>query len=225
MLGADGTSLVELLCRNSNATIQEALRLYEKQTGGDLHEDILAAETGSSLNPFNDNDFGELLGMLVLDGSQYGERFLSELKVCMEGFAADKFGLIALLSHVEDRDKLLAAYSKKFGSSLPEDILSATSTSAHFESSIWQAVLLGLCCTPESLWARTFYDACNGGWTGIGTDEDCLIDVLCLNRNRMPAVRREFEKLAGGSSMFDELDDEIEDDRFREILKFMLYPG
>ena len=32
-----------------------------------------------------DNDFGRLLGSLVLDGSAYGERYVTELRKCVEG--------------------------------------------------------------------------------------------------------------------------------------------
>ena len=77
-INTDEEALIDHLCRNSNATIQKARREYRKLTGSDLYEDILFHNTSifESVIPggfVEDNDFGELMGLLVLDGEPYGE--------------------------------------------------------------------------------------------------------------------------------------------------------
>merc|ERR1712190_128580 len=46
---------------------------------------------------------------------------------------------------------------------------------------LMEMVLLGVALPPAWVWARTLYESCFGGLTGLGTDEETLASIMVLN--------------------------------------------
>ena len=76
---------------------------------------------------------------------------------------------------------------------------------------------------PAWLWAKAFYEACNGGLTGIGTDDEAIINILCQNRETMAELKAEFAAM-GGVSLLEEIEEETVDNApvFQRLIKMLL---
>lgn len=146
----------------------------------------------------------------------FSERYLHELRSCISdkldiGIAkiqrVDELGLIILFMGL-DRDRnngKTRDRSRKDWKSLQEDY-NAVFKEADLEKEVLDAVsdsgmletlLFGLAgMEPGWLWARTLYEAIEGGLTGLGTDEETLTDVICLNRHCLDSLKDNYLKVS-----------------------------
>jgi len=157
------------------------------------------------------------------DGSPYGERFVTNLRSCIEGIGTDELGICGLLLHCDTAAATKAYETKYSGRKLHADLESDTNDV--FTTKALQTLVVGMVAKPAWLWAQAFHYACNGrgGLHAIGTDEYSVINILCVNRDSMPAFRKAFED-RGGLTLIDEIEDETSDSTtvFRELLKLII---
>merc|ERR1719387_1420855 len=118
----------------------------------------------------------------------------------------------------------MTAYHRSYARNLRADLVDDTNDP--FTTSALQALVVGMLARPEWLWAQAFDYACNGtgGLHAIGTDDESVINILCLNRRNMRAFKRAFEDLEG-LTLIDEIEDETSDSTevYQLLLKSIVY--
>eukprot|EP00927_Polykrikos_kofoidii_P086735 TRINITY_DN9812_c0_g1_i1.p1 TRINITY_DN9812_c0_g1~~TRINITY_DN9812_c0_g1_i1.p1 ORF type:complete len:1019 (-),score=153.07 TRINITY_DN9812_c0_g1_i1:98-3154(-) len=186
------STLLRLLCTAGSDTLQALM-------GGELLCSVLGVVRGDASSSL----LSEFLDMLMRDNrttpeQPFSERYLVELEACMKettmGTAStDELGLIGLLVPVnaKDRSMLQTQYQARFGRNLLNDLHLAT-----VDSVILEELVLGLAHDDQNWpWARTLYEAMRGGWTGIGTDESTLTDIIVLNLDNLQGVQEQYREV------------------------------
>lgn len=182
-----------------------------------------------------------LLTMLANGGKEArseaaDDRMVHELNVCLTDRGSsisvkarvntvDKMGLLCLLMSMDDKERINAQvkYAEAYpGQTLDSEIRKKT-------QGVLQAILLSMMMPPAWVWARVIYEACCGGWTGmgLGTDEETLTAVIVLNwhRRQKLCVALEtvyFQETGKKKTMQELITSEIENVNFRKILLSLL---
>jgi len=164
------------------------------------------------------------------DKTILSKRYLAEIHYCIE--RKDAIGLVGLLMHLEDEQRLLVQerYEDAYGDD-EEDSLSlarAICTSMRRQGEM-EVILLGMVRSPEWVWARTLWEACCGGLIGLGTDEETLTSVIVLNWDRKRQLKDALltiSKWKGKQYTLQGLiDSEIENASFKLIMHNLLDEG
>jgi len=111
------------------------------------------------------------------------------LRKAMKGFGTDENGLIDVICRRsnEQRIMILRSYKTNFGKDLIEDVKSETS--GNFEN-----LLVALLTPIVDFYVKELHDA----MSGIGTDEDVLIEILCSMTNyEIHTIKNAYERLYG----------------------------
>ncbi|KAG4076004.1 hypothetical protein HA402_003830 [Bradysia odoriphaga] len=111
------------------------------------------------------------------------------LRKAMKGFGTDEDALIDVLCRRsnEQRIMILRSYKTNFGKDLVEDIKSETS--GNFEK-----LLVALLTPIVDYYVKELHDA----MSGLGTDEDVLIEILCSMTNyEIHTIKNAYERLYG----------------------------
>lgn len=155
----------------------------------------------------------------ITQAGQLNAFFFLEVKERFED--KDAMGLVALLTQldIDARRQLVEEYPER------TDGASITETICKLDWCLMELVLLGLLhgphC-PEWVWARTLYEACRGGLTGLGTDEETLTSVVRLNwdhREKLSDALLQICRWKGYKKSIRELiEEELEHVHFRMII-------
>jgi annexin A7/11 len=126
----------------------------------------------------------------------------------MKGFGTDEDGLINVICHRsnEQRQQIAKAFKTHFGKDLIENVKSEVS--GNFET-----LLVALLTPTVEFYVQEIHDA----MSGIGTDEDVLIEILCTMSNyEINVIKQAYEKVYAKS-----LEDDIKADtsgNFKRLL-------
>ncbi|ELU05270.1 hypothetical protein CAPTEDRAFT_225672 [Capitella teleta] len=124
-----------------------------------MHSLLLAANEGKTLLPYADFKC---------------ESDCEKLHDAMKGFGTDEKTIIEILGHRSkgQTQEIISMYQQMFGKDLIEELKGELSGS-------FKTVIVGLCQPQSDFDAQQLRKAMKG----LGTDEQCLIDILCTRTN------------------------------------------
>lgn len=167
----------------------------------------------------------------------FSDRYMAEVRYCLE--EGDPVGLVGLLLDLDEDSRLdlRREYSRQPPRSFSdeaedesfdvnEEYLALPRDICRHRWHMMELVLLGMCMPPYWVWARTLYEACFGGITGLGTDEETLTAVLALNWHQKPMLRKALLHIVRwkGKTLTMEqiIEREIENPHFKRLLLHLL---
>lgn len=156
--------------------------------------------------------FGEVYGT-VSESPEFDAKLTStNLRKAMEGVGADKKAIIAALMDINNkqRQELKAAYNELFGRNLVKDLKSELSGNL-------EKVVLAL-LTPKELYDAT---ELRSAMKGLGTDEDCLIEILASRNNEEIAHIKKVYKENLGRDLEKDLESETSS-HLKHLLKCLV---
>lgn len=157
----------------------------------------------------------------------HSDRYITELHYCLG--KGDAMGLAGLLMHLSPKqgEQVQQIYESNFGHSKKFEHLAEGIVKRNL--GLMEAVLLGMILPSEWVWARTLYEACCGGFTGFGTDEETLTTVVIASWDTRPQLKHALLQISawkGKESTLEGLiDNEIENVNFKLILRNLMDTG
>lgn len=166
--GTDEQTIIDILCKRSNAQRQEIITAFKNEFGRDLIAD-LKSELGGN--------FESVIIGLMMPTAEYCAK---QLHKAMKGAGTDEDILVEILCSrpYDEIVQIAAAYQEKYGTSLESDIKG--DTSGPFQRLLvlaLQGVKDEHAYDPDlaKQQAETLYNAGEGK---IGTDEDAFVEIL-----------------------------------------------
>ena len=219
------TSLIVSRSEKDLVQIKEAFeKAYSKtledwitdDTGGDFKSALLAVVSGEvpqgfSAPPAEPEEPPEWIDAtpFKLDYTQTGtikdsasldaSADAAALRKAMKGFGTDEDKIIEIICARSNsqRQQIADAFKTAFGRDLLKDLESELTGKL-------ETIILGLMDTNVAFDAKQVKKAVKG----LGTDDDCLVEVLCTRTNEeLQAVKGEYEKMFGKSMETDVKDD------------------
>ncbi|ELU00440.1 hypothetical protein CAPTEDRAFT_158666 [Capitella teleta] len=118
------------------------------------------------------------------------------LRKAMKGLGTDEKAIIGVMGHrsTEQRKEIVKMFKTMFGKDLVKELKSETSGN-------FKTILEGLCLSAAEFDASQLKKAMKG----LGTDEDCLIEILCTRTNEKLAEIVEVYKKVYGKSLEEDI--------------------
>lgn len=118
------------------------------------------------------------------------------LRKAMKGFGTDEKAIISVLAHRvnSQRQQIATQFKTMYGKNLVKDLKSETS--GNFEN-----LLVALMTPLDEYFAKELHDA----MSGIGTDEEVLIEILCTMNNEDICIIKETYQRLYSNSLEDDL--------------------
>ncbi|XP_046437464.1 annexin B10-like [Daphnia pulex] len=194
--GTDEQSIINILCKRSNAQRLAIAEMYHKEFGRDLIADLKSELSG---------DFEDLIVGLMMPKDKY---LAKHLRKAIKGIGTSDDVLVEILCaySYDGLMKIAATYKSMYGKSLDDDIKEDTSGS-------FRRFLLNTLkkCTDSVMdgGENTYHSAkaqeearilFKAGEGQIGTDENAFVDILgfaAQRRRQTSAIFQEYTKISG----------------------------
>jgi len=203
-LGTDEDELVRRIAGKTSDQLEILSAKFEEITGANLltRVDGETWDTGMFTCPA----FRKAMLTLLWPKK---ERLARCVRSCMEGWGTDDTGLITLLVHLSEMERiaLIASYRRIFDRDPFDDIKSETSGD-------YEEALLA-CLRPQP---ETYVRAIRKTMKGLGTSDNLLINWMCLAKDRMDEVRDIFAKVYEGENLDSWIDGDCGDADYKDTL-------